>query len=274
MADRSETTTQIGNPFTNIVRKYRENRRVIDTIVSIAIGLALWELAGRLTPPIVFVGVLETAQAFVDLVESGVYFDHLLISAKEFAFGYTAAVTTGLAIGLVMAMSDTVRTYINPWIDALYATPRLAIAPLIIVWLGIGIESKIVIIWLTAVFPMIINTVTGFDNVGVELQTVAKSFGASNREIFTTVLFPGALPYIVSGVRLASSRSIVGMVVAEFLGARAGIGYLIFQSSGAFRIDDMLVGIVTVAVVGILIVQVLYRVQAYLAPWLEHTEEE
>lgn len=264
----------ISGAYRRVIRQYGLNRGRVDILVSAIIGLLLWEFAGQATPAIVFVGVTDTLVAWQELIASGDYWHHLSTSGNAFVVGYFMAVTSGLAIGLVMVLSDSIRTVVSPWVDALYATPRLAIAPLILVWLGIGFNSKVVIIWLTAVFPMIINTQTGFDNVDNSLKQVAKSFGASQPRMFLTVLLPGALPYIIAGARLATIRSIIGVVVAEFLGARAGIGYLIFQSAGQFKIAEMLVGIVTVAGAGIVLVRVVYMIQYRAAPWLKYTELE
>ena len=260
--------------YRQVIQRYGLNKGRVDIAISAAIGIALWEFAGQATPAIVFVGLSDTLIAWQELIASGEYWQHVIASGRAFIVGYTAAVSIGLAVGLMMVLSDSIRTIVSPWIDALYATPRLAIAPLILVWLGIGFNSKVVIIWLTAVFPMIINTQTGFDNVDNSLKQVAQSFGASQPRMFLTVLLPGALPYIIAGARLATIRSIIGVVVAEFLGARSGIGYLIFQSAGQFRIAEMLVGIVTVAGAGIVLVRVVYMIQYRAAPWLKYTEVE
>ena len=268
------TPNVIVGAYRRVIRQYGLNKDRVDIAVSAVIGILLWEFAGQATPAIVFVGVTDTLVAWQELLVSGEYWRHFRTSGTAFAVGYVAAVSTGLAIGLLMVLSESIRTVVSPWIDALYATPRLAIAPLILVWLGIGFNSKVVIIWLTAVFPMIINTQTGFDNVDSSLKQVARSFGASQPRLFLTVLLPGALPYIIAGARLATIRSIIGVVVAEFLGARAGIGYLIFQSAGQFRIAEMLVGIVTVAGAGILLVRLVYAIQYRAAPWLKYTDLE
>lgn len=268
------TPNGISRVYRQTIRQYGLNKDRVDLSISIATFLILWELAGQATPAIVFVGVTDTIVAWQALIESGAYQTHVLTSGQAFIVGYFAAVLGGLTIGLVMVLSESIRTIIDPWIDGLYATPRLAIAPLILVWLGIGFESKVVIVWLTAVFPMIINTTTGFDNVEKSLEQVARSFGASKPRMFLTVLLPGALPYIIAGARLATIRSIIGVVVAEFLGARAGVGYLIFQSAGRFAIGDMLVGIVTVAGSGVILVRVVQMIQYRAAPWLKYTELE
>lgn len=260
--------------YRQVIRQYGLNKSRVDIAISALIGIALWEFAGQATPAIVFVGLSDTLVAWQGLIASGEYWRHVQASGSAFVVGYAAAVSIGLAVGLMMVLSDSIRTVVSPWVDALYATPRLAIAPLILVWLGIGFNSKVVIIWLTAVFPMIINTQTGFDNVDDSLKQVARSFGASQPRMFLTVLLPGALPYIIAGARLATIRSIIGVVVAEFLGARAGIGYLIFQSAGQFRIAEMLVGILTVAGAGIVLVRVVYMIQYRAAPWLKYTELE
>jgi len=268
------TPDPIVGVYQRAIQQYGLNKNRVDIAISAIIGIILWEFAGRATPAIVFVGLSDTLIAWQGLIASGEYWQHVIASGRAFVVGYAAAVSIGLTVGLMMVLSESIRTVVSPWIDALYATPRLAIAPLILVWLGIGFNSKVVIIWLTAVFPMIINTQTGFDNVDNSLKQVARSFGASQPRMFLTVLLPGALPYIIAGARLATIRSIIGVVVAEFLGARAGIGYLIFQSAGQFKIAEMLVGIVTVAGAGIVLVRVVYMIQYRAAPWLKYTEVE
>jgi len=160
-----------------------------------------------------------------------------------------------------------VRDFVDPWVSAVYATPTVALAPLFIFIFGIDAPSKMAVVFLLAVFPIVINTATGVRSTEQVYIEAARSFSANRLQIFTKVLIPSALPFIVAGLRLGIGRGLVGVVIGEFIGARAGLGYMIFKSSEAFEIDGMWVGVFLLAGTGVLAVVLLQKFERRLAPW-------
>ncbi len=188
-------------------------------------------------------------------------------SFQEFIIGYSIAAVVGVVLGLLLATSHKMRDYVEPWVSFLYAVPLVAIAPLFIVAFGIGILSKIVVIFLVAVFIILVNTEVGVLSTDPHLIEAARSFGASRIQIFRKVLLPAALPFIIAGLRLGMARALVGVVVAELFGAKAGLGFLILASSQVFDTASLFVGVLVLAIGGYLGVELLKFVETKLAPW-------
>jgi NitT/TauT family transport system permease protein len=173
----------------------------------------------------------------------------------------------GIFLGLVLGTSAGARTAISPWVSALYATPIVALSPLLILWFGLGLTSKIVVVFLVAVFPVMVNTQTGIESADEKLVETARAFGASQIQIFAKILLPSALPFIVAGLRLGVGRALVGVVVAELFGARAGLGYLITVSSSVFDMGALFAAVVILAASGVISSYLLRLLEKRLAPW-------
>ena len=239
-------------------------RAMAGTIVVVA----LWELfAYVLDNRLAIVPLGDVWAAFVDLVSSGLLWTHLAVSAQEFALGYGLAAVVGIGAGLLLATNARFADYVDPWLSFLYAVPLVAIAPLIIVVLGIGIVGKVVVVFLVVVFVVIVNTQVGVRSTDPQLIEAARSFSATRWTIFRRVLLPAALPFIVAGLRLGVARGLVGVVVAELFGARAGLGYLIQTSAQVFRTAHLLVGVLVLAIAGYVGVELLKYVERRLAPY-------
>jgi NitT/TauT family transport system permease protein len=222
-------------------------------VTSLVVLLVAWELIGRfvLTNPLFFAPLSRVAAAAAELWESGELQTHIEVSFSELLYGMLAAVVVGIAVGVVVGISQRVREYTEIYITALYATPLVAVAPLLILWLGIGILSKAAVVFLTAVFPILINTASGVRAADAQLIEVAQSFVATRRQIITKVLLPSAVPFMLTGIRLAIGRGIVGVVVGELFGAHAGLGFLIFTAGQTFDVPSLFVGVITLAVAGV-----------------------
>jgi ABC-type nitrate/sulfonate/bicarbonate transport system permease component len=238
-------------------------------ILSFVVVFAAWELVGRflVTNQLFFTPISAIAEAAVDLARSGQLWKDTRASLIEFLLGFAAASVGGIVIGGLIAMSLRFRHFVEPWVSALYATPIIALGPLLILWFGLGITSKVAVVFLTAVFPVIINTQAGLQNTDRNLVEAIRSFGASRWQVFRKVRLPSSLPFIIAGERLAVARALVGVVVAELFGAREGLGYLIFTSSQTFNTADLFVGVFILAGSGIVAVQALKWLEHRLAPW-------
>jgi NitT/TauT family transport system permease protein len=238
-------------------------------LLSLLAGLALWEGAVRLLDvnPLLLSPPTLIAQRFWTLAASGELFGHLSVSAVQFVIGYVGCALIAIPLGLALGLSERFRHALDPWISALYATPSISLAPLFIIWLGFGISSKAFIVALVAFFPIVINSTAGVDNIPVEYKEVAGAFGANSWERFGKILFPASLPFIFAGLRLAVGRGLVGLVVGDLFGARAGLGYLILQASQTFNTADLFVGTIVLALSGVALTAALRALELALSPW-------
>jgi NitT/TauT family transport system permease protein len=244
--------------------------------VSFAIAIALWELCARVfVANNLFLTPLSTVTVrAMELASTGELQDHIYVSFVEFASGFALSVVVGILLGVVLAEFPLIRGLVDPWVSMLYATPIIALGPLFILWLGIGVVSKIAIVFLVAVFPILINTVSGLTTADKTLIEVAQSFGANARQIYTKVRMPAAIPFIIAGLRLSVARALVGVVVAELFGARAGLGFLILNSAQSFDTAGVFVGVIILAIAGVVSVELLKWIEFKLAPWREQDSEE
>jgi NitT/TauT family transport system permease protein len=238
-------------------------------LISIAAGLALWEFLSRVVVAnsLFLAAPSQIFAAIYTLARSGELWPHLLISAAEFALGYTIASALGILTGLAMAQSEIARKMLQPWISGLYATPTIALAPLFILWLGIGIWSKVVVVIFLVLFPVTINTEAGLRTTSPRLIEMLRSFGATPRQIFFKLSLPSAMPFILAGLKLGIGRGLIGVVVAELFGSRAGLGRLISQSADAFNMPELFAGVVILAVAGIAMTAGFSRLERMLVPW-------
>ncbi len=198
---------------------------------------------------------------------SGELWYHIVISAAEFALGYVIASIIGVALGVAMASNDSAKQALQPWIAGLYATPTIALAPLFILWLGIGIWSKVLVVIFLVLFPVTINTEAGLRTTSERLIEMLRSFGASRRQMFIKVSLPSAVPFILAGLKLGIGRGLIGVVVAELFGSRAGLGRLISQSADAFNMPELFAGVVILAIAGIVMTAGFGWLEKRLVPW-------
>lgn len=251
-----------------VLRWYRAHASLARGLLSFFVVAVAWEIAGRSERwPLLIAPLSEIWVKFLQLAASGELARHIAVSLNEFFVGFALAALFGIGLGVAIASSDSVRDVVDPWVSAIYATPTVALAPLFIFIFGIDAPSKMAVVFLLAVFPIVINTATGIRSTDQVFIEVARSFSANRRQIFQKVLIPSALPFIVAGLRLGIGRGLVGVVVGEFIGARAGLGYLIFRSSQAFQTDAMWVGVFLLAGTGVIAVIVLQKVERRMAPW-------
>ena len=249
---------------------------VLRWCVSFAIAIVLWEFCARVLVAnnLFFTPLSDIAVRTVELWSTGELQNHIYVSFIEFAGGFALAVALGILLGVVLAEFPLVRGLVDPWVSMLYATPIIALGPLFILWLGIGVISKNSIVFLVAVFPILINTVSGLTTTDKVFIEVAESFGANAWQIYVKVRMPAALPFIIAGLRLGVARALVGVVVAELFGARAGLGFLILNSAQSFDTAGVFVGVIILAIAGVLSVELLKWLEFKLAPWRHQESDE
>ena len=244
-------------------------RRYLAATLSVLGGLALWELISRylVANSLFLAAPSQIALAIYDLARTGQLWRHIGVSSIEFALGYVIACVLGIALGLAMAASATVKQALQPWVSGLYATPTIALAPLFILWFGIGIWSKVLVVITLVLFPVAINTEAGLRTTSERLIEMLRSFGATRWQIFAKVSLPSAVPFILAGLKLGIGRGLIGVVVAELFGSRAGLGNLISQSADAFNMPDLFAGVVVLAFAGIVMTAAFGWLEQRLVPW-------
>jgi NitT/TauT family transport system permease protein len=244
-------------------------RRYLAATLSVVGGLALWEIVSRyvVANALFLAGPSQIAVAIYHLAVTGELWRHIGVSAAEFALGYVVASILGIALGLTMASSATMKQALQPWVSGLYATPTIALAPLFILWFGIGIWSKVIVVITLVLFPVAINTEAGLRTTSERLIEMLRSFGATKRQIFLKVSLPSAVPFILAGLKLGIGRGLIGVVVAELFGSRAGLGRLISQSADAFNMPELFAGVVILAVAGIVMTAGFSWLEVRLVPW-------
>ncbi len=259
--------------FKNVLAKYESP--ILGTGL-IAVLLIFWEaLPLWYTLPrgmaLFFTTPSRIVAAFYQLLMSGELEKNFNISAAAFLIGLGLSIVVGLPVGIVMGRSRVLDALLDPYVTALNASPRIVWLPLMILWFGIGIGSKIAIVFAGAVFPMLINTYAGVRNVNHVLVNVVRSFGASEWQIMRLVVLPNAVPYIIAGLRLAIGRAILGVVVGEFFGASQGLGYMIAAAATNYKVDVVFVGVAIFMALSVSLTLAVKNVESRLAVWRPET---
>jgi NitT/TauT family transport system permease protein len=201
------------------------------------------------------------------LFSSGEIYNDLYISGIEFFWGYLLSVIFAVPFGIAIGWYKRFAWVCDPFVNAMNATPRVALLPLVIIWLGIGVLSKVGIIFLGAVFPLLINTRDGVKTTPSNLLTAARSFGASEWQIFRSVVLPSTVPFILTGLRLAVGRALIGVMVGELYAATAGIGFMITVAGATFQTDKVFVGVAIFAISGMILTEVIDRYEKRFDKW-------
>ena len=244
-------------------------QRVAITIASVIGGLAIWEFIGRyvVNNTLFLATPSSSLLAMADMWIHGTLQKAMVISGEEFFIGFLIAVIAGTLIGLLTASFENVSLVLTPWISGLYASPIVALAPLLILWFGVGIWSKIAVVISLVIFPMIINTETGIKHTDPQLVEAARSFGATRTQIFAKVSLPSSLPYIIAGLRLGVGRGLIGVVIGELAGARGGLGFLINNASQVFNMPQLFASVIVLATAGIALTAAFQYLERVLVPW-------
>jgi NitT/TauT family transport system permease protein len=254
------------------MRRARTRRRIAMwsvRLASLAILLGVWQWYGSSVNPILFAPPTKIAHAFATLVSDGTLGHALVQSLTVFGIGMGAAIVLGIPLALVWARYQVVDWAIQGYVNALYATPLVALVPLLILWFGFGVKAKVIIIFLFAVFPLLLNTYQGARSVDRSLVEVAKSFGCSELETWRHVVLPSAVPFIAAGLNLAVGRALVGMIIAEFYTSASGLGYLVISAGNTFQTAKMLVPVLVVMGLGVVLLGVTRTLKRKVSPWSE-----
>jgi len=246
-------------------------------VASILVGLLLWEWIARTLmtqrfafapPTLVLQTLVEMLLGMKNPAGNSIYW-HMCVSLSEFFLGFALGTVVGIVLGVLVAIFRPVDWALDPWIAALYATPTVALAPLFIMWFGVDIGSKVAVVFLVTSIPILINTQMGIQTADSRLIEAVRSFGASRLQQIRIVLLPAAVPAVIAGTRMGVGRGLVAVVVGELFGARAGLGFLIYESNNRFDTATLFAVVMILAVMGVAFVRLLDWLQAWMTPWRE-----
>lgn len=239
------------------------------SIVGVVGFLCLWELVVRIGLVDESVASSPTAifEAARELAASGRLWQDTRITLLEFGLGFALALVFGVLAGVVAGVSRRGSYLINPWLEVLYATPLIALTPMFILWFGIGTTFKVVLGALVGLFPIAVNVRAGVQATEASLVTVANSFGASRAKAFLSVVVPGTVPYLFSGIHQAAGRVLVAVVIGELLASNQGLGFMIAFAGQTFNIPNLMVAIVVLAAIGTLTAHLFVALEKRFARW-------
>jgi NitT/TauT family transport system permease protein len=238
--------------------------------VASIIFLVIWELVGnvlQLINPMFMSAPSLIAKAGFDMFASGEIYHDLYVSGVELFWGYLLSVVVAVPFGIAVGWYKKLSYIFDPFINAMNATPRVALLPLVIIWLGIGLLSKVGIIFLGAVLPILVNTRDGVKTTSAGLINAARSFGASEWQIFKSVVLPSTVPFVLTGLRLGIGRALVSVMVGELYAATAGIGFMITVAGATFQTDKVFVGVLIFAIAGMATMGLLDRIEHRFDRW-------
>ena len=248
-------------------RRIRRLQAAAVKIGSLATMLAIWEIGGNQIDQALFATPSRVAAAAVQMIASGELWQFLAPSLLVMLYGFSIAAVVGILAGLLLARYWVLDTATGFYITFLYSTPMVALIPLIVIWAGFDTMAKTIILFLFAFFPVVINTYQGVKNVSPELLEVGRAFRCSEGALWRHIVLPAALPFVVTGLRLALGRGLIGMVTADLYTAISGIGYLIVRTASTYQMDKMFVPIVTLGLLGVFLSWLLRLLEIWVAPW-------
>ena len=242
-------------------------RRYVPFWLSLAVGIALWEVAGRSTSAAFMVPFSATLVRLWELIVAGEFLGQLAESAKLFFTGFVLALLVGIPLGMLLARVRALRIGIEPYLMLIYATPLVALIPFILSMMGFGFAPKVLVVFLFAVFPVLYNTVEGARSIKPEMIEVAHSFRSGEWALWREVMLPYTLPYTMTGVRQAIGRALVGMVAAEFFLSSTGLGQLIMGASQNFDTGGVFASIFVIGLIGVGLMRVGLMIERHFARW-------
>lgn len=242
-------------------------------VVTVVLILAVWEALGRAGAwnPLFFASPSEIWDGFLGLTQGPLWSD-LAVSGTEFVAGMAIALGLGVPIGIALGSIRRLYNAFDPIINALYSTPILVLTPLLVVWFGLGMGSKIANVAILAIFPVIINMIEGVRTVDSGLIRAARSFGAKGLAVYRDVTFPAVVPFFITAVRLAIGKGMIAVVVGEYIAATQGIGYRIRADAEAFNTGSYLAGVMIMVVISVVIMALVKVLERRLSPWRSSTD--
>src|SRR6267378_5033750 len=255
-------------------RRNKQLQTIAIRCASLAIVLTLWQVFGANIDPVLFTTPTKIAAAAVTMIGSGELWMYLWPSLVVLVIGLTLAAVIGIATGLLLARFWVLDVALGVYVTFLYSTPSVALVPLIVLWAGFEFTAKVIILFMFAFFPMVINTYQGVKSVDPKLIEVGRAFRCNEWQLWGNIVLPAALPFIVTGLRLALGRGLIGMVLADLYTAISGIGYLIVRTAATYQVNKMFVPIVVLGLLGVTLTALLRLCETYVAPWTASSQND
>ncbi|HYT53264.1 MAG TPA: ABC transporter permease [Verrucomicrobiae bacterium] len=252
-------------------RKFSAN---VLKVASVVAGLTLWHLVSVyvINDSALLVSPVVVVKPLTKCFSSQASFIRICLPARGFFFTALSWRSSPVCRSASSWLSPLVRDYVNPWMATLYTTPRIAFAPILLLWFGIGAGSKVAIVFLGCVFPILINSYYGMRVVNREYVELARSFRLRPWELFLKIMLPASVPFILSGIRLAVGRGLTGVAIAEWFGVTEGLGYLVYFAGQTLNVPTLFVGVAAFAALGIVGFEVIRRFEAYVTPWRKEAQ--
>jgi NitT/TauT family transport system permease protein len=254
------------------VRRMLTSANAIRT-ASVIVFFIAWEYFGRHMNPIFMAPPSAIFDATIELWHSGALQVALMQTLLPFVTGLVLTIMIGIGLGIAIAQWRLLEYILDPFINALYAIPRIALIPLIILWAGLEFTGKVTILVSTAVFPIIVNTHAGIRDVRGSMLEIGKAYCASESQIFFKIILPAALPFIMAGVRLSVGLAIIGIIIAEFFTAISGLGGMIVEYSNVFATAKLFVPIIIIAIVGVVLTEIVVMLESRMSRWRQLERE-
>jgi ABC-type nitrate/sulfonate/bicarbonate transport system permease component len=245
------------------------NRDRLISLASPVVLLVVWEVLVR-------TGVLDARffpaptkiyETFVALIADGTLWENTWASLQRLFFGFLLGGIPALLLGIAMGLNRPLRAFIEPLVATTYPVPKSAIFPLILLIFGLGEASKVVMVAIGVFYPVLINSCTGVLEINKIYLDVGHNFRASRWQVFRMIAFPGAVPHIMGGVKLGVGMGLILIAIAEMIGAKSGLGYLIWNAWEILSVETMYVGLIVIAMLGFLFSMILNEVERVLIPW-------
>lgn len=248
---------------------FRRHEPAITGTIAVIAFLVVWQMVAnaRIWSALFLPGPSDIVQAFKEIWQDGELGIDVATSAQEFVIGYLLAAVVGIPLGMLLGWYPRVRWALDPFVTFLYATPRIVLLPLFIIWFTIGIQSKIAVIFLGAFFAVLINTTAGVRNLDSQLIRVARSLGGSDLQIFRTIALPGSVPFILTGLRLGLGHALIGVVVGEYVAAQHGVGKAMMIAGQTFQSGQVFAYLMIIATAGLAMTLLLQRLERHFDAW-------
>lgn len=230
-----------------------------------------WYVGAYNVSPLILPAPSKILVALYTGLASGVYVDALLVTLQEILLGFALSAVTAFILGTLISQLRLFEATVYPYVIALQTLPKIAIAPLILVWVGLGIESKIITAALVSFFPMLVNTIVGLRSVSADKLELMRALTASRTKTFYLVQLPDALPYIFAGLNIGIVLSVLGAIVGEFIGAKSGLGYLIIQANYVMDVAGMFAILVILGLMGVTLNIIITTVRKRVIFWQRDT---
>ncbi|SLN09787.1 Putative aliphatic sulfonates transport permease protein SsuC [Roseivivax jejudonensis] len=241
--------------------------RVLLPLLSLVVVVGGWELVGRSINPLLFAPPSVVAQQFAELLATGELQRAATITVQALFLGYALAVVAGIPFGIVMGAWERFGDILQPYLYAIFSTPRVVVVPLIIVWFGIGFEARLFLVFFWSAIAISVNTAQGVRHARPDLVEVARSYRANRVQMARHVLIPGAIPFVVAGLRIGAERAIVGVIIGEMFLQIVGLGGVIQKGSEELLPAKMLCAVVIIATLGTIIVTLLDTFEKRFQNW-------